>query len=584
MTSPRVFLVAAIAASLAWGPVSASASMRPGAAAAAGASPAKTFRMYGSGWGHGVGLSQYGAYGLALEGWSATRILTHFYSGTRVAPAPKQPDRLRVGLVQGRKKLHLQAEAGTVELRLGQPNRGDLVATIPLGATWTIDISKGKYRITDGAGKRVGTPVGGPGQDLFARYEPLGSRVRLTEAGHVYARGWIELNLYSSCDGCTQHLRAIADVPTEPYLYGLGEVPSEWPLAALRAQAIAARTYAVEKVLRVGQHLAGCNCGLYASTLDQVYLGWDKEAATDGARWVAAVNATSGRVVLYKGKPIQANYFSSSGGFTEDNENVWPGPALLYLRGVCDPGDYTPANPNRVWAQTFSAKAMSRDIATATGTGIGPVRRITGITRGVSGRIMSITVIGEAGRVTLSGTEFRSALGLRDDRVWIDSNRNVTGDIRGLYDRLDCAPGLAATPRLKLDGGAVQRFADGAIYRNDSAGATVWVHGSIEDKYVALGEEASVLGLPRTGVKTLPKLGGRLVRFDGGAIYFKQGPGAHELHGRVLVYFLAHGGAWKLGFPTTDVVKEGGGTISATFDSGVKISCPAGKPCTLSKA
>src|SRR5207245_2907895 len=107
-----------------------------------------------------------------------------------------------------------------------------------------------------------------------------------------------------------------------------------------------------------------------ASTLDQVYLGWDKEVAVDGGRWVTAVNATSGKVVLFHGKPVQANYTASSGGFTEDNENVWPGAALPYLRGVCDPGDYTTANPSRVWTETFTGKAMGRDLAQATGTDV----------------------------------------------------------------------------------------------------------------------------------------------------------------------------------------------------------------------
>src|SRR5436190_5958559 len=144
----RLFLAAALAtASVAWGSFGASASTRPDGTAAAG--EPRIFHMYGSGFGHGVGLSQYGAYGLALDGWTATRILTHFYSGTRVAHAPREPDQLRVGLVQGRKQLRLEAEAGKVELRLGHPNAGDLVGTIPNGVTWTIDISKGHYRITN---------------------------------------------------------------------------------------------------------------------------------------------------------------------------------------------------------------------------------------------------------------------------------------------------------------------------------------------------------------------------------------------------------------------------------------------------
>jgi len=529
-------------------------------------------------------MSQYGAYGLALDGWSAPRIVTHYYSGTRVGPEPKRPDRLRVGLVQGRKVLHLEARGGKVELHLGQANGGDLVATIPDGSTWTIEISGGQYAIRNGKGKVVGSPIGGPSRDLFARYAPLGSQVHLAEAGHSYGRGWVELNIYpKGCDGCTQHLRAVADVPPEEYLYGLAEVPSSWPAQALRAQAIAARTYAVEKVLRVGQHRTGCNCGLYASTFDQVYIGWDKEVAQDGGRWVSAVNATAGKVVLYHGKLVQAYYHSSSGGFTEDNENVWAGAALPYLRGVCDPGDYVPANPNRVWEESFTGRAMGADLAGA-GHDVGAVKRFTGVTRGVSGRIVSITVVGARGRVTLSGPDFRSALGLRDDRVWIDSNRNVVGDVRALYDRLDCAPGLPQSPRVKVDGGARQRFADGAIYRNDAAGATVWLHGPVHDKYVALGEDASVLGLPRTGVATLAKLHGRVAQFAGGSIYFRVGAGAHELHGRILDYFLSHGGAWKLGFPTTDVVKEGGGTVSAAFDSGVRVTCRPGKACRKSKA
>src|SRR5207249_3565900 len=127
------------------------------------------------------------------------------------------------------------------------------------------------------------------------------------------------------------------------YLLGLSEVPSSWPTAALEAQAVAARTYALEKVERLGQHRSFCDCGLYSSTADQVYGGWDKEAAADGARWAAAVARTRHQIVAYHGVPIQAYYSSSSGGHTESNDAVWGGAPLPYLRGVCDPGDDTSA-------------------------------------------------------------------------------------------------------------------------------------------------------------------------------------------------------------------------------------------------
>ena len=108
-------------------------------------------------------------------------------------------------------------------------------------------------------------------------------------------------------------------------------------MSALKTQAIAARTYAFTKAA-ASQHRAVCDCALYASSYDQVYAGWDKEGGVDGDRWVSAVDQTDDQVVLNAGQTIQAFYMSSSGGYTENNENVWGGTPIDYLRGVCDPG------------------------------------------------------------------------------------------------------------------------------------------------------------------------------------------------------------------------------------------------------
>ena len=224
---------------------------------------------------------------------------------------------------------------------------------------------------------------------------------------------------------------SIAVVDAEEYLYGLGEVPSSWPMAAMKAQAIAARSYAFVKAA-AGQHRAVCDCALYASTFDQVYAGWDKESGLDGERWVSAVNQTDNEVVRDGGEPIQAFYMSSSGGHTENNEDVWGGSPIGYLRGVCDPGDYTSANPSATWDVTFSAGQVTSDL----GLGIGTVTGFVDPVRGVSGRIISVTVRGQDGTSSISGTSLRSALGLRDDRVWINRNRQVTGEIRAKYDEL----------------------------------------------------------------------------------------------------------------------------------------------------
>src|SRR5437867_530933 len=106
MRTRAFFVVVALASTLAWMPSS-----------QAGGSHRFTF--YGSGWGHGVGMSQWGAYGLAREGWSAGRILTHFYPGTHVAGASQRPGKIRVGLARGLSAVHLSAQGGPVGVRVG---------------------------------------------------------------------------------------------------------------------------------------------------------------------------------------------------------------------------------------------------------------------------------------------------------------------------------------------------------------------------------------------------------------------------------------------------------------------------------
>jgi SpoIID/LytB domain protein len=477
----------------------------------------REFTFYGSGFGHGLGMSQWGAYGLSREGWKANRILTHFYSGTAVDKPGSAPERLRIGLVQGRRVVQLEAQNGVVELRLGDRANGDLVGTIPSGETWRVRSANGAYRILDHGGAKVAT-VGDASTPMFAVYQSAGARVRVPEALHTYNRGWIEFGLYSCDPQCA--MRLVLEVATEEYLYGLAEVPSSWPMPALQAQAIAARTYAVSKAAQ-SQHRSGCDCALYATSADQVYAGWDKEGATDGDRWVAAVDATAGRVVTNGGETIQAFYMSSSGGHTEDNENVWGGAPIDYLRGVCDPGDYTTANPSATWEVTFSAAEVTSKL----GLGIGTVTGFGNAARGTSGRIVSIVVNGENGSTTIAGTDLRSRLGLRDDRVWIDQNRQIVGEIREKYDTLGCSPGLPRSRQTPVAGGARQRFARGTIF-------------------------------------------------------FEAAPGAHELHGPVLTAYQDRGGpGGALGFPTSDVRRRQNGNLWATFEHG-RIVC-AGTSCRV---
>jgi stage II sporulation protein D len=126
---------------------------------------------------------------------------------------------------------------------------------------------------------------------------------------------------------------------SDEYLYGLGEVPSSWTEAAMQAQAIAGRSYAVRKTAT----RSGCNCQIYSTTLDQAFVGYSKEIATMGNRWVQAVNATiadinanTALVVQYNSETISTYYSSSTGGKSQPTAEVW-GSAFPYLVTVNDP-------------------------------------------------------------------------------------------------------------------------------------------------------------------------------------------------------------------------------------------------------
>lgn len=539
-------------------------------------SGAGSFTFFGSGFGHGLGLSQWGAFGLAQRGWSPDDILTHFYSHTKVKLQDSPPGVLRIGLTQDRQKIRLRALGGVVTLRAKDPKNGTLVGEIPAKETWTVRVVGSRYRVLDANGDRVGgRDWGGPLRNLYATYADVGARVSVPEGGGTYNRGYLEFNIYGCGDGACA-LRLILPISPQEYLYGLGEVPSSWPAAALQAQAVAARSYAFAKAGN-GQHRPVCNCALYDTSVDQVYVGWSKENGPDGDLWVRAVDKTDDQVVTYKGTTIEAFYTSSSGGYTENSENVW-GTALPWLRGVCDPGDYTSSNPNRVWDVTFSASDVTTALKPYT-QDIGEVQGFSDFLRGVSGRIETVTVVGATGTASMTGSELRAALGLRDDRVWINRDRNVTGQIRTKYDRLMCAPGLAESPLVKVNGGSRQRFKVGAIYHNTDATITVWLKGPIYDEYTGVGGATGVLGLPATDPVSITGSGCsggcRRVGFDNGRIYWKDGVGAHALWGPVLAKYLALGGARSsLGFPTSRVQVAGDGSTSATFEHGT-ISCTA---------
>ncbi|MFN2490205.1 MAG: SpoIID/LytB domain-containing protein [Actinomycetota bacterium] len=488
----------------------------------AGAQAKRTVTIRGRGWGHGIGMSQYGAYGRALKGRGARQILTHYYSGAHVRKA-RMPRRVRVGLLQSRGAIHVtsQARTGTGGRVVFKVKGGGVVAAGGVNASWRVEpsVTGGMRLFRNGVRvKRRGRIVfGGLERPLVATFARYGSRARITEKSLAYAYGKLQVAPYptGSC-GLSYCLRLVLALPMQKYVYGLGEVPASWPHAALRAQAIAARTYALRRILADGQHREPCDCALYDSALDQVYSGDAKRTGSGSywKDWKSSVDKTRSKVVLYEGSPIQALYSSSSGGHTEAVQNVWGGDPVPYLRGVRDGADAVAANPNYRWRVTMPWSTLAAKLDAA--FGVGPTLKRVKLVRpfGVSGRVTvvkstdrgGVRVVGSAATARVSGWSVRSALGLKDTWFRLRVHISVAAALEPGYEAAGGATGplgrATSGPRRTAAGGWVQRFEGGSLYRSPDAPAPVALWGDIDERYRELGGPGSPCGFPTSVPRT----------------------------------------------------------------------------------
>jgi stage II sporulation protein D len=330
----------------------------------------------GAGDGHGVGMSQTGADGLALHGYSAREILKHYYTGTDIehlAPGHWVSVLLQAGLHSvvfggathaGPRRLRIHATYLATTAKDGQialeSEHGRLLTYLPAPVTIT-----SSQPITVYGGATSGVTDG--------RYR---GSLQITAAG----RG----------------LDVINRVGLESYLRGVvpAESPPTWPAAELEAQAVAARSYALTSTPQAG-------FDLYADTRSQEYGGYDSETPATNA----AVEATIGQVVSYAGALVTTYYFASSGGETEDVQNAMAGVAPEpYLTAVLDPYD-----GNRFGPITMTRHQAARKLR---GLLRGTLESIVVTQRGASPRILSANVVGSLGTTTVSGVTLVSALGL----------------------------------------------------------------------------------------------------------------------------------------------------------------------------
>lgn len=238
-------------------------------------------------------------------------------------------------------------------------------------------------------------------------------------------------------------LTVVNVVPLEEYLYGVVglEMSPSWPVEALKAQAVTARTYALG---RLGGSAPGRGYDLLATPTHQVYGGIKGEAPASNA----AVDATRGQVLLFHGQLAQTFYHASSGGHTENAENVW-GSALPYLRGV---PDFDLDSPWARWEKEVTLAEIGTALAGA-GYDLGEVYRVEPAgSQGVSGRWTKLRVVGSRGQVEMSGNRFYLVVGLRSAKFTMEPREPGPGDYLRPFSPADQVVVLDKSGRLsKLD-------------------------------------------------------------------------------------------------------------------------------------
>ncbi len=223
---------------------------------------------------------------------------------------------------------------------------------------------------------------------------------------------------YMRVEAVGDTLLVVNVVGMEEYLYGVvpREMPALWHMEALRAQAVAARTYALRNVLLSG----GARYDVVSTQLNQVYGGLRDEHP----RSSEAVDTTAGQVLLHGGQPILAAYHSSSGGHTEHVENVWTQP-LPYLRGV---PDVDHASPYYSWSVVYTFQGIKTYLDRA-GLGVGEVYGLEPAPeRGVSGRVLAVTVRGSERQRIIAAGQFRRVVGLRSTLFELELGAAGSGD------------------------------------------------------------------------------------------------------------------------------------------------------------
>ncbi len=398
--------------------------------AVAAGSTTPTVQVTGHGWGHGRGLSQYGAFGYAEQGWTSAQILDHFYGGTTGGPVPEgstnpDPNNLRVELKANRGfATRVDVEHGTIRVMDGDT----VIVETAADSGQAVSVQ------TRGSGLRVRTApsCAGPWTVITDSPAPALSIVKTstedTASGLLRvchpndSSTWYDGSISSHNIGGTT--RTVNVVSVEQYLRGVvpKESPAYWPAAALEAQSVAARSYVLAGDTRQQPYADTCD-----TTLCQVYKGRFLQVsgfeASTAASTDAAIAATAGIVRLRDGAIARTEFSSSSGGYTAGGD----------FPAVVDEGDAIASNPNHNWSKTVDLGAFedAQNLPNDGKPELGQLLsvEVTGNGLGVDGgRALSVKFVFSNGSVSKTGNEVRRLMGLKSDWFSIGAVQRTFGD------------------------------------------------------------------------------------------------------------------------------------------------------------
>ena len=371
-----------------------------------------SFQVQGAGYGHGVGMSQIGAREKALAGETATAIISYYYKDVAIEPLDDTKIlRVNIGHLLTSAKMATATQDATMQIFSGDIGDAQDVAplaVVPVKSSLNFTILGSTVLPSVVTGKKT---VSIPRNRIFTvrwsgtRYLPgVDGVISLSHTNTTkrYRYGQMQFRAVKAATlgyriEVTNSVRL-----SDEYLWGISEVPSSWPEAALQAQAIASRTYAMSKA---GIYRTACDCDLYGEISDQSFLGYAKEIEKGwGQFWKAAVTNTAGLTITQAGKPITAYFSSSTGGLTETAVNAW-GTEKSFTQSVADLSSLDPViNPRFFkWDRTITQGSVAAAFL------LPDVVTLEIVMKNATGTVATIKATSSAGiQKSLRGETFRS--------------------------------------------------------------------------------------------------------------------------------------------------------------------------------